>query len=197
MQVRRVLRQCREIPLEAMRRAARRSCRLPRQRGRSCWGPIGSAHPDCLGSLSLSAGSYPHANACSVRAQGAVIVRTHIILLGGGADVSCVSYGADYLGEWVRHVLRFVECTRIVWCEQHQPETDVSCVSDAAQRDGTNTPGPVQGARSGVCAYSFWLLDNGSVITTLTHGNGVWSAGLRSVFSACDDLRCRNTWPSR
>jgi hypothetical protein len=135
--------------------------------------------------------NYPTGNV--LFAQGAVVARTHIILLGEGADVSYVFYGADYPGE-----VGYGTFFDLANAQGSFGATDISpkpaaMVVSAMSRilDGTNTLGPVKNTPSGVYAYSFQQINNGSVITALwTHNNDAWSAssGFSSTYSVAYNL---------
>ncbi|MEW6343190.1 MAG: hypothetical protein RXR20_20490 [Paraburkholderia sp.] len=130
--------------------------------------------------------NYPTANV--LFAQAAVVARTHIILLGEGVDQTYVFYGADYPGE-VGYGTFFdlADAQGAFGATNISPKPAAMAVSALTHvLDGTNTLGPVNGTPSGVYAYSFQQLGNGSVITALwTHNNNVWSAstGFSSTYS--------------
>jgi hypothetical protein len=130
--------------------------------------------------------NYPSANV--LFAQAAVVARTHIILLGEGVDQTYVFYGADYPGE-VGYGTFFdlADAQGAFGATNISPKPAAMAVSALTHvLDGTNTLGPVNGTPSGVYAYSFQQLGNGSVITALwTHNNNVWSAstGFSSTYS--------------
>jgi hypothetical protein len=130
--------------------------------------------------------NYPTANV--LFAQGAVVARTHLILLGEGADQTYFFYGADYPGEVGYGTFFDLDHP------QGQPgATNVSpkpaAMAAAAMTrilDGTHTLGPVNGTPPGVYAYAFQQVGGGAVITALwTHNNAVWNAnaGFSSSYS--------------
>lgn len=130
--------------------------------------------------------NYPTANV--LFAQGAVVARTHLIVLGEGADQTWVFYGADFPG-----LIGYGTFFDLADAQGQYGATNISpkpaAMAVAAMTrilDGTNTLGPVNGAPSGVYAYAFQQLNNGAVITALwTHNNSVWSAssGFSSTYS--------------
>jgi hypothetical protein len=135
--------------------------------------------------------SYPTGNV--LFAQGAVVARTHIILLGEGADVSYVFYGADYPGEVGYGTFFDLSNAQGSFGATNISPKPAAMVVSAMSRilDGTNTLGPVKNTPSGVYAYSFQQVNNGSVITALwTHNNDAWSAsaGFSSTYSAAYSL---------
>ncbi|ACC70386.1 hypothetical protein PPMP20_07905 [Paraburkholderia phymatum] len=135
--------------------------------------------------------NYPTGNV--LFAQGAVVARTHIILLGEGVNVSYVFYGADYPGE-VGYGTFFdlSNAQGSFGASNISPKPAAMAVSAMSRiLDGTNTLGPVKGTPSGVYAYSFQQINNGSVITALwTHNNDAWSAssGFSSTYSVAYNL---------
>ncbi|CAD6557626.1 hypothetical protein ACFQ3P_30075 [Paraburkholderia sabiae] len=135
--------------------------------------------------------NYPTGNV--LFAQGAVVARTHIILLGEGADVSYVFYGADYPDEVGYGTFFDLSNAQGSYGASNISPKPAAMVVSAMSRilDGTNTLGPVKSTPSGVYAYSFQQLNNGSVITALwTHSNNAWSAnsGFSSTYSVAYNL---------
>ncbi|BCF97102.1 hypothetical protein PPGU19_016710 [Paraburkholderia sp. PGU19] len=135
--------------------------------------------------------NYPTGNV--LFAQGAVVARTHIILLGEGADVSYVFYGADYPGEVGYGTFFDLSNAQGSFGATNISPKPAAMVVSAMSRilDGTNTLGPLKNTPSGVYAYSFQQVNNGSVITALwTHNNDAWSAsaGFSSTYSAAYSL---------
>ncbi|MEM5385138.1 hypothetical protein VSR68_16255 [Paraburkholderia phymatum] len=135
--------------------------------------------------------NYPTGNV--LFAQGAVVARTHIILLGEGADVSYVFYGADYPDEVGYGTFFDLSNAQGSFGATNISPKPAAMVMSAMTRvlDGTNTLGPVKNTPSGVYAYSFQQLNNGSVITALwAHNNNVWNAnaGFSSTYSVAYDL---------
>jgi hypothetical protein len=135
--------------------------------------------------------NYPTGNV--LFAQGAVVARTHIILLGEGADVSYVFYGADYPDEVGYGTFFDLSNAQGSFGATNISPKPAAMVMSAMTRvlDGTNTLGPVKNTPSGVYAYSFQQVNNGSVITALwTHNNSVWNAnaGFSSTYSVAYNL---------
>ncbi|MPW21164.1 hypothetical protein GCT13_30875 [Paraburkholderia sp. CNPSo 3157] len=135
--------------------------------------------------------NYPTGNV--LFAQGAVVARTHIILLGEGADVSYVFYGADYPDEVGYGTFFDLSNAQGSFGATNISPKPAAMVMSAMTRvlDGTDTLGPVKNTPSGVYAYSFQQVNNGSVITALwTHNNNVWnaSAGFSSTYSVAYNL---------
>ncbi|QGZ63588.1 hypothetical protein [Paraburkholderia acidisoli] len=130
--------------------------------------------------------NYPTANV--LFAQGALTARAHLIVLGEGADQTWVFYGADFPG-----LIGYGTFFDLADAQGQYGATNISpkpsAMAVAAMTrilDGTNTLGPVNGTPSGVYAYAFQQLNNGSVITALwTHNNSVWNAssGFSSTYS--------------
>ncbi|MEI6001879.1 hypothetical protein H3V53_33450 [Paraburkholderia bengalensis] len=136
--------------------------------------------------------NYPTANV--LFAQGAVVARTHIILLGEGADVSYVFYGADYPDEVGYGTFFDLSNPQGSFGATNISPKPAAMAVSAMSRvlDGTNTLGPVKSMPSGAYAYSFQQLNSGSVITALwAHNNDVWSAsaGFSSTYSVTYSLQ--------
>jgi len=111
-------------------------------------------------------------------AQAAVVARTHLILLGEGADVTFVFYAADMPQATPGYGVFF---------ELDHPQgafgaTNISpkpaALAVAAMTrlvDGTATLGPLRDAPRGVYAYGF-LRPDGKVVTALwSHDNAHWN----------------------
>ena len=130
--------------------------------------------------------SYPSANI--LYAQGALVARSHVIILGEGADQTWVFYGADFPG-LVGYGTFFdlADAQGQYGAQNISPKPAAMAVAAMTRiLDGTNTLGPVNGTPSGVYAYAFQQLNNDAVITALwTHNNSVWSAssGYSSTYS--------------
>jgi hypothetical protein len=121
--------------------------------------------------------NYPSANV--LFAQGAVVARTHLILLGEGADQTYVFYGADYPGEPGYGTFFDLADAQGAWGATNISPKPAAMAVAAMTRllDGTITLGPVNGTPSGVYAYAFQQRGAGNAITALwTHNNAVWSA---------------------
>lgn len=120
---------------------------------------------------------YPDAQV--LYAQSAVLARTHLILLGEGADVTFVFYTADMPESAAGYGVFF---------ELDHPQgaygaTDISpkpaALAVAAMTrlvDGTATLGPLRGTPAGVYAYAFARPDGKAVTALWSHDNAHWSA---------------------
>jgi hypothetical protein len=120
---------------------------------------------------------YPTSNV--LFAQGAVVARTHIILLGEGADQTYVFYGADYPGEPGYGTFFDLNNPQGEFGATNVSPKPAALAIAAMTRvlDGTTTLGPVNGTPSGVYAYAFQRRGTGNPVTALwTHNNAVWSA---------------------
>jgi hypothetical protein len=113
-------------------------------------------------------------------AQGALVARTHLILLGEGADVTYLFYATDFPGQ-IGYGLFFDLVDPQGGYGPALISPKPAAMATAAMTriiDGTNTLGPVNGVPRGVYAYAFQQLNGGPVITALwTHNNAVWDAG--------------------
>jgi hypothetical protein len=122
--------------------------------------------------------NYPGANV--LYAQAAVVARTHLILLGEGADMTYVFYLADMPDAAPGYGIFFeldhpngaYGPTRI------SPKPAALAVAAMTRIiDGTDTLGPLKNVPEGVYAYAFRRLGNGKIVTALwTHDNDRWSA---------------------
>ena len=122
--------------------------------------------------------NYPGANV--LYAQAAVIARTHLILLGEGADMTYVFYLADMPDAAPGYGIFFeldhpdgaYGPTRI------SPKPAALAVAAMTRIvDGTNTLGPLRNLPQGVYAYAFRRLGDGKIVTAAwTHDNDRWSA---------------------
>lgn len=136
--------------------------------------------------------NYPTPNV--LYAQGALVARTHLILLGEGADVTYLFYATDFPGQ-IGYGLFF----DLVDAQGGYGPSTISpkpaALATAAMTriiDGTNTLGPVNGLPAGVYAYAFQQLNGGPVITALwTHNNAVWNAskGFSSTYQTAYKLQ--------
>ena len=110
-------------------------------------------------------------------AQAAVGVRAHIIVLGGGAQVTTMFYGADYPGE-VGYGTFFDlnDAQGAFGASNLSPKPEAMAFATMTRvLDGTNTLGRVNGTPSGTFAYAFQQLGNGKVVTAAwTHNNSQW-----------------------
>lgn len=136
--------------------------------------------------------NYPTPNV--LYAQGALVARTHLILLGEGADVTYLFYATDFPGQ-IGYGLFFdlVDSQGGFGPAQISPKP--AAMATAAMTriiDGTNTLGPVNNVPKGVYAYAFQQLNDGDVITALwTHSNAVWDAskGFSTTYEVPYNLR--------
>ncbi|MFM0598527.1 hypothetical protein, partial [Paraburkholderia dilworthii] len=118
-------------------------------------------------------------------AQAAVGVRAHIIVLGGGAQLTTLFYGPDYPGEVGYGTFFDLNDAQGAFGATNlspKPEAMVFATMTRAL-DGTNTLGRVNGTPQGTYAYSFQQLGNGKVVTAAwAHSNAQWptSAGVYS-----------------
>jgi hypothetical protein len=120
--------------------------------------------------------NYPTSNV--LFAQGALVARTHIIMLGEGADQTYVFYGADYPAEPGYGTFFDLADPQGAYGATNVSPKPAALAVAAMTRvlDGTTTLGPVNGTPSGVYAYGFQQRGTGIPITALwTHNNAVWS----------------------
>ncbi|RFU48258.1 hypothetical protein D0B32_11480 [Paraburkholderia sp. DHOC27] len=135
---------------------------------------------------------YPTPNV--LYAQGAVVARTHLILLGEGADVTYLFYMNDFPGQIGYGLFFELSNPQGAFGPSSISPKPAAMATAAMTRiiDGTNTLGPVNGVPAGVYAYAFQQLNNGAVITALwTHDNAVWNAskGFSSTYQVPYALR--------
>jgi len=112
-------------------------------------------------------------------AQAAVGVRSHIITLGGGAQMSTLFYGADYPGETGYGTFFDLNDAQGAYGASNLSPKPEALAFAAMTRvlDGTNTLGRVAGAPAGTYAYAFQQLGNGKIVTALwAHSNAQWPA---------------------
>ncbi|WP_277183668.1 hypothetical protein, partial [Caballeronia sp. BR00000012568055] len=110
-------------------------------------------------------------------AQGATVARTHLILLGEGADVSFIFYTNDFpdqIGYGVFFDL--INTQGGFGLKSISPKPAAMAVAAMTRLvDGTTTMGYVNDTPKGVYAYAFQRLNNGKVVTALwTHNNASW-----------------------
>ncbi|MDE1004236.1 MAG: hypothetical protein OSB38_01130 [Paraburkholderia fungorum] len=112
-------------------------------------------------------------------AQAAVGVRSHIIVLGGGAQLTTLFYGADYPGE-VGYGTFFDlnDAQGAYGASNLSPKPEAMAFATMTRvLDGTNTLGRITGTPSGTFAYAFQQLGNGKVVTAAwAHSNAQWPA---------------------
>ncbi len=121
---------------------------------------------------------YPTGNV--LYAQGAIVARTHLILLGEGADMTYVFYATDMPGGGAPGYGIFFDLKNPGGA---YGSTDISpkpaALAVAAMTrivDGTVTLGPLKGVPEGVYAYAFEQLNGGRIVTALwSHDNAKWN----------------------
>jgi len=126
--------------------------------------------------------SYPDAQ--TLYAQGAVVARAHLILLGEGADTTFIFYGADMPENTPGYGVFFeLEHPKGMYGASNiSPKPAALAVATMTRLiDGTWTLGPLRGTPAGVYAYAFARPGagkaSGKVITALwSHDNARWSA---------------------
>jgi len=130
--------------------------------------------------------NYPTANV--LYAQGAVAVRTHLILLGEGADLTYVFYMSDIPPPGGYGIFFDLEHPQGGY-GPHDISPKPAALAVAAMTriiDATITLGPIRDTPKGVYAYAFQKTDGGKVISALwTHNNAVWnsSSGFSATYS--------------
>lgn len=128
--------------------------------------------------------NYPGANV--LYAQAAVVARTHLILLGEGADMTYIFYLADMPDAAPGYGIFFEldHPTGAYGPARISPKPAALAVAAMTRIiDGTSTLGPLKALPQGVYAYAFQRLGGGKIVTALwTHDNDAWNA--RSGFDA-------------
>lgn len=113
-------------------------------------------------------------------AHGAVVARTHLILLGEGADVTYVFYSSDIPESPPGYGLFFDlrHLTGACGASDISPKPAAMAVAAMTRIiDGTTTLGYLKDAPEGVYGYAFERLNGGKVVTALwTHANSNWNA---------------------
>jgi hypothetical protein len=112
-------------------------------------------------------------------AQAAVGVRSHIIMIGGGAQVTTLFYGSDYPGETgYGTFFDLNDAQGAFGASNLSPKPEALAFATMTRAlDGTNTLGRVTGTPAGTFAYAFQQLGNGKVVTAAwTHSNAQWPA---------------------
>jgi hypothetical protein len=110
-------------------------------------------------------------------AHAAVGVRAHIIVLGGGAQVTTLFYGPDYPGEvGYGSFFDLNNAQGAFGATNLSPKPEAMAFATMTRvLDGTNTLGRIKSAPAGVFAYGFQQLGNGKVVTAAwTHNNAQW-----------------------
>lgn len=135
-------------------------------------------------------------------AHAAVGVRSHIIVLGGGAQVTTLFYGPDYPGEvGYGSFFDLNNAQGAFGATNLSPKPEAMAFATMTRvLDGTNTLGRVKGAPSGTFAYAFQQLGNGKVVTAAwAHSNAQWptSGGVYSqTYSTSYTLQVDNAGTS-
>ncbi|BCF94411.1 hypothetical protein [Paraburkholderia largidicola] len=112
-------------------------------------------------------------------AHAAVGVRSHIIVLGGGAQLTTLFYGADYPGEvGYGSFFDLNNAQGAFGASNLSPKPEAMAFATMTRvLDGTNTLGRVKNTPSGTFVYDFQQLNNGKVVTAAwTHNNSQWPA---------------------
>ncbi|HTI18820.1 MAG TPA: hypothetical protein VL598_14265 [Trinickia sp.] len=113
-------------------------------------------------------------------AQGAVVARAHLILLGEGADVTYVFYSSDPPDPPPGYGLFFdLANAKGGYGASNISPKPAAMVVAAMTRiiDGTTTLGYLSDLPAGVYGYAFQRLNGGKVVTALwTHSNAAWNA---------------------
>jgi hypothetical protein len=125
-------------------------------------------------------------------AQGAVVARSHLILLGEGADLSYVFYAADPPEVGYGVFFDLVNAEGGFGQTQISPKPAAMGIAAMTRIiDGTDTLGVLKGTPPGVYGYAFQRLDGGKVVTALwTHDNAVWpdASGFSTTHSVRQEL---------
>jgi hypothetical protein len=122
-------------------------------------------------------------------AQGALVARTHLILLGEGADVTYLFYATDFPDQTGYGLFFDLADPQGGYGPSAISPKPAAMVTAAMTRliDGTNTLGALNNLPAGVYAYAFQQLNNGAVVTALwTHNNAAWNAskGFSATYQA-------------
>jgi hypothetical protein len=137
--------------------------------------------------------NYPDANV--LYAQAAVTARTHLILLGEGADMTYVFYLADMPDAAPGYGIFFeLDHPKGAYGPTRISPKPAALAVAAMTRviDGTDTLGPLKDLPRGVYAYAFRRLGGGKIVTALwTHDNDKWNAKIGFDASRSVDYRLR------
>ena len=137
--------------------------------------------------------NYPTQNV--LFAQGAVVARTHLILLGEGADMTYVFYSSDTPDSPPGYGLFFDLSNPKGSYGSNDISPKPAAMAVAAMTrivDGTATLGYLNDVPPGVYGYAFQRLNGGKIVTALwTHSNAVWnaSAGFSSTYTVPYSLK--------
>ncbi|MPW24105.1 hypothetical protein GCT13_47610, partial [Paraburkholderia sp. CNPSo 3157] len=110
-------------------------------------------------------------------AHAAVGVRSHIIVLGGGAQVTTLFFGPDYPGEvGYGSFFDLNNAQGAFGASNLSPKPEAMAFATMTRvLDGTNTLGRVKGTPGGTFAYAFQQLGDGKVVTAAwAHSNSQW-----------------------
>jgi hypothetical protein len=137
--------------------------------------------------------NYPDANV--LYAQAAVVARTHLILLGEGADMTYVFYLADMPDAAPGYGVFFeLDHPQGAYGAARISPKPAALAVAAMTRiiDGTDTLGPLRSLPKGVYAYAFRRLGGGKIVTALwMHDNDAWNAKTGFSASQSTDYRLR------
>ena len=128
-------------------------------------------------------------------AQGAVVARTHLILLGEGADMTYVFYSSDTPDSPPGYGIFFDLSNPKGSYGSNDISPKPAAMAVAAMTrivDGTTTLGYLNDVPAGVYGYAFQRLNGGKIVTALwTHNNAVWraSAGFSSTYTVPYSLK--------
>ncbi|MFM0556091.1 hypothetical protein P0D69_34745 [Paraburkholderia sediminicola] len=137
--------------------------------------------------------NYPGANV--LYAQAAVTARTHLILLGEGADMTYVFYLGDMPDAAPGYGIFFeLDHPKGAYGPTRISPKPAALAVAAMTRiiDGTDTLGPLKDLPKGVYAYAFRRLGGGKIVTALwTHDHDKWNAKSGFDASRSVDYRLR------
>jgi hypothetical protein len=128
-------------------------------------------------------------------AHGAVVARTHLIMLGEGADTTFIFYSSDPPDPPPGYGLFFnLAETKGGYGASHISPKPAAMAVAAMTRivDGTTTLGYLDDVPTGVYGYAFQRLNGGKVVTALwTHDNADWntSSGFSETYSVPYSLK--------
>ena len=131
--------------------------------------------------------NYPTANV--LFAHGAVVARSHLILLGEGADMTYIFYSADTPDSPPGYGMFFelAHANGSYGANNISPKPAAMEVAAMTRIiDGTTTLGHLNNVPAGVYGYAFQRLNGGKVIAALwTHNNANWNAtaGFSTTYS--------------
>ncbi|MEX3954760.1 hypothetical protein [Trinickia sp. EG282A] len=131
-------------------------------------------------------------------AHGAVVARTHLIMLGEGADTTFIFYSSDPPDPPPGYGLFFnLAETKGGYGASHISPKPAAMAVAAMTRivDGTTTLGYLDDVPTGVYGYAFQRLNGGKVVTALwTHNNADWntSSGFSETYSVPYSLKVDN-----